>query len=270
MFIKLVKVKLKMLMRQREMIFWNIIFPIFLITCLYLTGMTRVSVSQPVLCEVNSTYIIKSLIDKQEIHKDINYMLAVIGLTCYIMGLVAIKEMEDIMLRLSTRAIRMCIAPIGVGIRFWSSLWSGWLVNLGCIGMVLVYMKGILGINLSGALIGWGMMISLGTLNGLLLGVIIGGIGRWQSRAARNGMMAIITVGGSILSGLIDSKVKFYVDYYFPIIAKLNPISAIVDGLYTLNIYGMTERFYMNVLQLILFNAIGFAIIGVLLRRNKL
>ncbi len=261
--------RIKMLRREKEIFFWSIIFPIFLATFLYLAGVGMPEKLEFIHSKVESTYVTKRLIDEQEVHKDITYFLAIIGIACYITGFAGIKEREDMMVKLSIRARRMSLAPIKMSTQLLGGMCANWLVNSGCIFILIVYMKGILGINLTGDLSGWIMAIGLGVVLGLILGMIVGSISKWN-RAGRQGILATISVGSGILSGMVDSKLKFYMDYNLPIITKLNPMSFIVDALYTLNVYGMTERFYMNIFKLIGAILIGIMVLMILQRRNKL
>lgn len=269
MFVRLLNMRIKMLSREKELFFWGMIFPMFLATFLYLAGVNIPEKLELTHLAVEGTYITKRLIDEQGIHKDIAYFLAIIGLACYITGFTGIKEREGMVVKLSARARRMSLAPIKMSTQFLSGLCANWLVNSGCIVTLIIYIKGILGINLVGDLSGWMMTISLGVMLGLILGMIVGSISKWN-RAGRQGILATISVGSGILSGMVDGKLKFYMDYNFPIITKLNPMSFIVDALYTLNVYGMTGRFYMNIFKLIGAILIGMMGLMILQRRNKL
>ena len=46
-----------------------------------------------------------------------------------------------------------------------------------------------------------------------------------------------ISMTGSTLAGLMNSKIKFAVDQNMPIINKLNPAALITDAFYCINVY---------------------------------
>ena len=272
MFMNILKVRLKVLLRQKQNFFWGILFPIFLSTFLYLgSGIVPTNSAHYIeeTTKVASTYVVERLLDPySESHYSI-YFIAIIALDCYMIGFTGLQETTNHMLRLSPRAKRHYMAPVKSVINVLSGIVVCWLISIVGLSILLVYMKGILGLKLAGSISGWALVIGLGALTGILIDMIIGAIGDYKY-AIKQGFIAVISVSSCILAGLIDPAIKFYMDVRLPILSKMNPSAVIVDALYTLNVYGMTRRFYTNILELVLMNIIGGAVLILLLRRNRL
>ena len=74
---------------------------------------------------------------------------------------------------------------------------------------------------------------------------------------------------GCFLSGMMGITMKYIVDKNIPIINKFNPASMITDGFYSLYYYDTLDRFFFNIISLLLFSIIMFIISYNGLRRQK-
>ena len=74
---------------------------------------------------------------------------------------------------------------------------------------------------------------------------------------------------GCFLSGMMGITMKYIVDKNIPIINKINPASMITDGFYSLYYYDTLDRFFFNIISLLLFSIIMFIISYNGLRRQK-
>ncbi len=73
----------------------------------------------------------------------------------------------------------------------------------------------------------------------------------------------------SVLSGMMGITMKYVIDKNVPILNKINPANMITDGFYALYYYDTPERFFMNLISLILFSLVLFLISIVILRGEK-
>ena len=264
--------RLKILLRQKQNLFWGIVFPIFLFTFLYL-GLDDIRMDSAYYMEkttkIDSTYVVETLLDSNTVSHFSIYVIAIIALACYMTGFIGLYEIQNYMLRLSSRAKRHYMAPTKLIIHITSSIVACWLISIGELSILLIYIRVILGLRLIGSFSGWALVLGLATLSGTLINMIIGTIGNYK-HAIRQGVIAVIAVSSCILAGLIDPAIKFYVDFNMPILSKVNLSSVIVDALYTLNNYGMTRRFYTNILELVVMNIICGVVLIHILRRDRL
>ena len=62
---------------------------------------------------------------------------------------------------------------------------------------------------------------------------------------------------------------KYIVQKSAPILAKINPVNMITDGYYSLYYYNTMDRFYSNIVSLILFSLVMIVISYIFIRRKK-
>ena len=74
---------------------------------------------------------------------------------------------------------------------------------------------------------------------------------------------------GCFLSGMMGITMKYIVDKNIPIINKLNPASMITDGFYSLYYYDTLDRYWTNIIGLLIFAFTLIAISFISLRRQK-
>lgn len=71
------------------------------------------------------------------------------------------------------------------------------------------------------------------------------------------------------LSGMMGITMKYVVDKNVPIINKINPASMITDGLYSLYYYDTFDRYWFNIISLLIFAFVLMLISFFSLRRQK-
>lgn len=272
MFVRLLKARIKVLLRERDLPFWGIVFPFFLINFLYLGTMEKeenLNNIQQMVEAAKLNGIQQRILDASGRMNGIVYFLAIISISCMFMGFMGNREMEDQISWISAKGMRSSVAPINERIFFLSGLCAAWGLANVYIGGILIYMKKVLGFGLEGDLIGWVIIVILCTLCGILIGMIIGVLSK-GNRPIKQGEIAVFGVGLSVLAGLVDIRAKFYIDAYFPIIAKLNPTSLMVEAMFTLSKYGMNARFWNSIRALIVMDGICLIVLRLLIRRKRI
>ena len=83
------------------------------------------------------------------------------------------------------------------------------------------------------------------------------------------GILIGVTMLGCFLSGMMGITMKYLIDKNLPVLNKINPASMITDGFYALYYYETPERFYFNIISLLIFSALMIFISLQGLRRQK-
>ena len=83
------------------------------------------------------------------------------------------------------------------------------------------------------------------------------------------GILIGVTMLGCFLSGMMGITMKYIIDKNLPVLNKINPASMITDGFYSLYYYETPERFYFNIISLLIFSALMIFISLQGLRRQK-
>jgi ABC-2 type transport system permease protein len=108
----------------------------------------------------------------------------------------------------------------------------------------------------------------VGSLSGLSLGLLIGTIIK-KNENIKIGILIGITMLGCFLSGMMGITMKYIIDKNIPLINKLNPAAIITDGFYSLYYYNTLDRYWYNIISLLIISLILILISANSLRRQK-
>lgn len=112
------------------------------------------------------------------------------------------------------------------------------------------------------------VLIAMGNLFGVTLGIFIGASNRGDANVKRI-VGIIITLSLSFLSGMMGPWIKVMLDRYVPILARLNPIAIITNGLYRINLLESTKNVGEGIFLLGAYSIILLSISYVFLRRQS-
>ena len=107
-----------------------------------------------------------------------------------------------------------------------------------------------------------------GSLAGLSLGVSVSTIIKTNENA-KTGILVAITMIMCFLSGMMGITMKYIIDKNAKILNIINPANMITDGFYSLYYYDTFNRYYFNIISLIIFSILMILISYSGLRRQK-
>ena len=163
---------------------------------------------------------------------------------------------------------RISITPIHKGSMLLGSLLASYFVQLIGIGLLFLYTIFVLNVDYGSNLSLVILLALVGSLAGLALGVFVATIFKTNENA-KMGILIAFTMLCSFLSGMMGITMKYVVDKNIPILNMINPASMITDGFYSLYYYNTLDRFYFNLISLIIFSALMIFISYSGLRRQK-
>lgn len=176
----------------------------------------------------------------------------------YSLGLMIIYKHEA---NLSTLARRNSVAPIRKTTNLFSSLLAGFLINFIIVLFTIFVFNRLYGVDFSNKLLPLIFLVALASVFGVLFGILIG-VSNKATIEIKNGIGIAITMLLSYLSGMMNSDTKIIIQEKFPIIFKLNPVSLINDGMYSLYYYDGLERYWQDIkylsLLILVFGFISF------------
>lgn len=114
-------------------------------------------------------------------------------------------------------------------------------LNLISNGLLLIFIKFILKIDLFKEIKYSTIFIILGNLFGVSLGILIG-VSNKKSVGTKNIMGIATTLFLSFLAGMMGPWVKVLIDKHAPILGRINPVSIITNNLYRINLLGNTKN----------------------------
>jgi len=191
-----------------------------------------------------------------------------IAMTCLYGGMLGMVTINQKLANMGNIGKRVSIAPTKKIIVIFSSLLASYVTQL--IGLVLLFIYTVFVLNVNyGDNICLIILLSLvGSLAGLTLGMCISASLK-TSEGAKIGILLSVTMVGCFLSGMMGISMKYIIDKNMPVINKINPANMITDGFYSLYYYDTLNRYWMNIISLLIFSGILIVISILNLRRQK-
>ena len=191
-----------------------------------------------------------------------------IAMTALYGGILGMTAINQVLANMSHNGKRIAVSPVSKGKLILSSVVASYMVQL--IGMALLFIYTIFVLKVDyGTRFSSVLLLALtGSLAGLSMGVAIASILKTNENV-KTGIIISITMLGCFLSGMMGITMKYIVDKNIPIVNKVNPASMITDGFYALYYYDTLDRFYFNIISLLLFAVLMILLSMFYLRRQK-
>lgn len=221
---------------------------------------------------------INELVQRRELNiidisnKNMNYVMiefyTLIAMTCLYGGILSMVSINQNLANMSNNGKRVSVAPTSKTNMILSSVCASYITQL--IGLMILFIYTIFALHVDyGNHMELVILLSLvGSLAGLSIGVFVGTIFKTND-STKTGVLLAFTMLGCFLSGMMGISMKYIVDKNIPIINKINPASMITDGFYALYYYNTLDRYYNNVICLLVFSFILIFLSFMSLRRQK-
>lgn len=197
------------------------------------------------------------------------FFFTVLGMNALFGGYWAIDSMYELQANQSSRAMRVGVSPTHKVV----NLFVDFILNIMFQSVfqivLLLYMMFALHIDFGEHIAQVFVILTCGLFAGNGLGMLIGNFFPKFNVETKTGILTSITLAASFLSGMMIMDVKYLVQTYAPVLAAINPVNMITDGLYALYYYGVGERFYQNVVALLLFTLLCYILSYFFLRKRS-
>jgi ABC-2 type transport system permease protein len=195
------------------------------------------------------------------------YFFALLGyLTIFPMSTGALS-VADVEANQSPRAARSWLAPYPKWKRFFAEFLPI-LVLYSILIVIIYYYLGVLGVDLgprTGHIL---ILLLLGVFTGVFLGAAIGSLFKGTP-----GIKTALGIGLPLvmgfLSGMMSSHVRKMIKNSAPFLQKINPVSLVTEGLYSLYNYSNLDRYYEIITRLGIFLVIAIVLTIIGLRRSN-
>lgn len=191
-----------------------------------------------------------------------------IAMTCLYGGILGMVAINQNLPNMSHNGKRVSVSPLSKGKLILSSVLAGYIAQI--IGLILLFLYTVfvLKVDYGTELPLIVLLAVVGSLAGLTLGIFVASILKTNENT-KTGIMISITMFGCFLAGMMGITMKYIVDKNLPLLNKINPANMITDGFYSLYYYSTQERFYFNVISLLVFSSILIIFSILSLRRQK-
>ena len=219
-----------------------------------------------------------NLINKNDIkinnisNKNLSYTMieyyTLIAMACLYGALISMFIINYQLPNMNSTGKRISASPINKTKQLISSLLSAYIVQI--IGLLLLFLFTIFILKVDyGKNLLYVIITSLcGALSGLSLGVATSTLFKTNENA-KTGIIIAITMLFCFLSGMMGITMKYIIDKNIPLLNMINPANMITDALYSLYYYNTFDRFYKDILSLLIFSFIMILISIKGLRRQK-
>lgn len=210
---------------------------------------------------------IKDVSNKKLDYAMIEYY-TLIAMACLYGGTISMNVINKKLPNMCNIGKRISVSPTKKKTTILSSLISSYITQLIGLALLFIYTIFILKVDYgtnTPLIILLGM---IGSLTGLSLGLLIGTIIK-KNENIKIGILIGITMLGCFLSGMMGITMKYIIDKNIPLINKLNPAAIITDGFYSLYYYDTLDRYWYNIISLLIISLILILISANSLRRQK-
>lgn len=205
-------------------------------------------------------------------NKNLSYIMiefyTLIAMACLYGGILGMVAINKNLANMSSNGKRVSVAPTPKGKVIFSSILASYIIQLVGLTLLFIYTIFVLKVDYGTNLPLIILLGIVGSLAGLSMGLAIGTILK-ANENVKTGIVIAVTMLGCFLSGMMGITMKYIIDTNAPIINKINPASMITDGFYSLYYYDTLDRYYFNIISLLIFSIIMIVISYTSLRRQK-
>lgn len=191
-----------------------------------------------------------------------------IAMTCLYGGILGMVSVNHILANMSSNGKRISVSPASKGKLLFGSVLSSYLIQLIGIVLLFLYTIFVLHVDYGTHFFSVVLLTLLGCFAGLSFGVMVATMMK-TSENTKTGVLIAITMFGCFLSGMMGITMKYLVDKHVFFLNLINPLHMITDGFYSLYYYETFDRFYFNVIRLVVFSLVMVGVSFIGLRRQK-
>lgn len=178
-----------------------------------------------------------------------------IAMTCLYGGILGMTAINHNLANMGQIGKRTSITPTSKGKIIFSSLTASYLIQLIGLAILFVYTIFVLKVDYGTNLPMIMLLALVGSLAGLTLGIAVATLFK-ANENAKIGILIAVTMLGCFLSGMMGITMKYMIDKNVPIVNLVNPASMITDGFYALYYYDTLDRYFFNIISLLIFSGI--------------
>lgn len=215
----------------------------------------------------NSNATLKDISNKNLSYTMIEYY-SLVAMAVLYGALISMNVVNYKLANMNSVGKRTAVSKVGKGKLLLGSLLASYIVQMLSLLILLVYTIFVLKVDYGSDIMHVILLIAIGSLASLTLGLGVSTMLKTNENA-KTGILIAITMLWSTLSGMMGITTKYVIDKNIPILNILNPANMITDAFYSLYYYDTLNRFYSNIISLLVFSLIMIIISYESLRRQK-
>ena len=191
-----------------------------------------------------------------------------IAMACLYGAMLGETLLNQSLANMSNTGKRIAISPTKKSKIIISNIFASYIAQLVGLALLFIYLILILKVDFGTNLPLIILLSLVGAVAGLSLGIFVSSCFKTNENN-KTGIIISIAMLGVFLSGMMGVSMKYIIDKNIPIINKINPAAMITDGFYSLYYYQTLDRYWFNIISLLVFSFILITISIIKLRGQK-
>jgi len=172
-----------------------------------------------------------------------------IAMACMQGAMLSVELTNRCLPNITNKGKRVAVAPTKKSTLIVSNLLSGYVVLLGSVSLLILFMRFILGVEFGSNIFLIILLAAVGSLTATMMGIFLS-IALKTNEGAKNVVVIIVTMVGCMFAGMFGGM-KLYFDELLPFVNKISPVGLITDGFYSLYYYDDLARYIVNIVSLL-------------------
>lgn len=192
-----------------------------------------------------------------------------IAMTCLYSAMLGMYAINNVLATMGAKGMRVSVSPAAKWKMVIGSALAAYVAQL--VGLLILFAFTIVVIRVDyGTHIAQVILLALaGSLAGLAMGLAVGACLRTNENT-KTGILISVTMAGCFFSGMMGITMKYVIDKNIPLLNRINPANMITDGLYALYYYGAADRYWLNMVSLLVFTVLLLGIACMSLKKQTM
>lgn len=193
---------------------------------------------------------------------------SLIAMSCLYGGLIGMVAVNQLLANMSTSGKRIAVSPASKSLLILGATLASYIVQLLGLALLFAFLIFVLHVDFGASLAPVVLLSLVGSFAGLTLGIFLASTVR-SNPNLKVGLVLAITMTGCFFAGMMGPSMKYIIDTNLPLLNRLNPANLITDGFYALYYYDTLDRYWGNIITLVIISLVMLAVSVYSLRKEQ-
>lgn len=193
---------------------------------------------------------------------------SLIAMCCLYGGLIGMVAVNQLLANMSTSGKRIAVSPAPKSLLILGATLASYIVQLLGLALLFAFLIFVLHVDFGASLVPVVLLSLVGSFAGLALGIFLASTVR-SNPNLKVGLVLAITMTGCFFAGMMGPSMKYVIDTNLPLLNRVNPANLITDGFYALYYYNTLDRYWGNIITLVIISLVILAVSVYSLRKEQ-
>lgn len=193
---------------------------------------------------------------------------SLIAMCCLYGGLIGMVAVNQLLANMSTSGKRIAVSPASKSLLILGATLASYIVQLLGLALLFAFLIFALHVDFGASLCPVVLLSLVGSFAGLALGIFLASTIR-SNPNLKVGLVLAITMTGCFFAGMMGPSMKYVIDTNLPLLNRVNPANLITDGFYALYYYDTLNRYWGNIITLVIISLVMLAVSVYNLRKEQ-